>query len=131
MASIRRCFKIPKVVKNLFLGILIFWVFDVVLAGFGTYFLRGRVSFFSAKSAKTVLSDLLFLEGATLFGLITFVAYAIFGKRHPGDEYDAEGKRRATADEDPTQKRIPIWMFIVIIGASLMGLSIVIGFLPV
>lgn len=125
MGSIRRYFKISRVTRNLLFVVLVLLIFDVLVAGLGTPYLRERISFLSRKSEKIVLCDLLFLEGAIIFSLGSFVAYATLGKRYGGDKSRTDST--TTADDKLSQKRIPFWILIMIIGVSFMGLSIAIG----
>lgn len=127
MAILRKVFKIPKAVKALLLGVSLLLSFDVVLVVLGASYLGETISFFSGKSAKTVLSDLLFLEGAAIFGFSALVTYTILTKRDSDYESDADGK--GTTDERRPQKRIPVWVLILIIGACLIGLSVAISLL--
>jgi len=53
-------------VRAIYFYVLPLLVFDIVLVGLGIPYPREKISFFSRKSAKNVLSDLFFLEGATI-----------------------------------------------------------------
>lgn len=104
-------------------------VFDIVVATLGASYLGGKIPFFSGKSWKTILSDLLFLEGAAIFTVGAFAEYAISGKRYRSEKHEAEGM--TTSGEETRQKRISFTMLIMILGAGLIGLSMAIGILPV
>lgn len=125
----RRSFKTSKAIKNPFFAVLLLLVFDVVLAIVGSTHLGDKISFFSEKSAKTILSDLLFLEGAILFVLGTFAAYWSYARKRPSYEYDPE--RTTTSKDQLHQRHTPIWMLIIIMGTGLMGLAVAIAILPV
>lgn len=110
-------FRPSKNSTKLFKIILSILIFNVLVAIFGPY-LSADVPFFSGKSAVLIISDLLFLEGAVIFAIGAFLEI--------GTAYFPEKKTRDSG-EGSHENRITLGVLFMIVGAGLIGLSIIIG----
>ena len=91
----------------------------------GASYLSENTGAFLGKSRTVILSDLLFLEGAVIFAIGIFIAIARAGhKKKPSSEPTTE----ITDNAEPTRdKRIRPGILMMIVGAILMGLSMMVG----
>ena len=106
-----------KIGKKLFKIILSILIFNVLIAILGPH-LSADVPFFSGKSAMHMISDLLFLEGAVIFAIGAFLEI--------GTAYFPEKKTRDSG-EGSHENRISPEVLFMIVGAGLIGLSMIIG----
>lgn len=120
-----RRFKLPKATKKVLFIVLSLLILDALVAVFGAPYLSENIGTFLGKSKTVILSDLLFLEGAVIFAIGTFIAVLRFMKeKEPLYETSTE----TTDNEEQTrEKRIDAGILMIIIGAILMGLSITVG----
>ena len=110
-------FRTSKIIKKFFKIILIILIFNVLIAVLGPY-LSANVHFFSGKSAMHLISDLLFVEGAAIFALGAFLLASA--------AYSSKEKTK-DSPEGSNEKQLSPEMLFMIVGASLIGLSIIIG----
>jgi hypothetical protein len=122
IAKLRNNERIIDAAKKIVMALCSLSVFDVALAFLGGPYLSRNVGTFLGKSNAAILSDLLFLEGAVIFAVGSFLALGL-----PFKPY----KERTDDVEPPSKKRIHPSILLMIIGASLIGLSITVGTLLV
>ena len=110
-------FRLSKISKRFFKIVLFILIFNVLIVILGPY-LSANVPFFSDKSAMHILIDLLFLEGAVIFAIGAFLETdaAYFPKEKTTD-----------SREGSHEKRISLGVLVMMIGAGLIGLSIIIS----
>lgn len=117
-----------KEVRNVLLTVGILTLIDVCVALLGGAYLSERIGAFLGKSDLVILSDLLFLEGATIFAFGTF--FLGFGietrKTKPNSNPLPEN---ASETLQPPKKRINTSLLIIFAGAMLMGLAVCVGIL--
>lgn len=123
-AKVRR-FELPKAAKKVLLIVLSLLIFDALVAFLGAPYLSENIGTFLGKSTMVILSDLLFFEGAVVFTVGTFMAVLEFIQEketlnEPSTETNDNGGRTRG-------KRIGTGIFVMIIGAILVGLSITVG----
>jgi len=111
-------FKIAEAVKKILMIVSLLLIGDILIAVLGGPFLSENVGTFLGKSTATILSDLLFLEGAVAFAAGAFLTIAL-SYRPPTESTDAAAQ--------PRKKRIHPSILLIIIGAILIGLSITVG----
>lgn len=120
-----RRFKLSKATKNVLLVVLSLLILDALVAVLGAPYLSKNIGTFIGKSNMGILSDLLFLEGAVIFAIGTFIAVLRFMQereplyRSSTETPNNEGQTR--------EKRTDASILMIIIGAILVGLSITIG----
>lgn len=110
------------------IGIILLFLllFNIFIIKFG--FIRERLPLLAYKSEKNILSDLLFLEGAFTLGLGAYVAsgISILRMETPSSLY-ASPNGHSRYVREVRKKQIAFGTILIIIGASLIGLSIIIG----
>ncbi|MEA2089661.1 MAG: hypothetical protein U9O89_02750 [Thermoproteota archaeon] len=123
-----RDFKVPKTVRKIVLVFLCILVFNALVAGLGTPFLCERIWFFSGKSGALVLSDLLFLEGAIIFAVGSFIAggASILRIETPTSLFASPGGHTEYVVES-RKKQIRFGLAVMVLGGTLMVSSVVIG----
>jgi len=117
--------KLPKAAKKALLIVLSLLIFDALVAVLGAPYLSANTRTFLGKSSTVILSDLLFLEGAVIFAIGTFIALL-----RPKLEREPLQKPSTETTDNAGQtreKRIHLRILMMIIGAILIGLSITIG----
>ncbi len=120
-----RPFELPEAAKNVLLIVSSLSTFDVLVAVLGATYLSENIGTFWGKSRTVILSDLLFLEGAVIFAIGTFIAVAKAAQKiKPFSKPSTETTVNA---EQIREKRIHPSILMMIIGAILMGLSITVG----
>jgi len=120
-----RHLQLPKAAKNVLLIVSSLLIFDVLVAVLGAPYLSENIGAFFGKSRTVILSDLLFLEGAVIFATGTLIAAA--RARHE-KKLSSKPTTEITDNAEPTRdKRIRPDILTMIIGAILMGLSMIIG----
>lgn len=109
-------------------GVILLFLFliNIFIIKFG--FLREKLPFMAYKSEKNILSDLFFLEGAFILALGAYVAsgISILRMETPSSLY-ASPNGHSRYVREVRKKQIAFGTILIIIGASLIGLSIVIG----
>ena len=128
MAKKKTGFKLPRVSKKIVLAVLFLLFFNALIAVFVFSFLHENFWFFADKSAARILSDLLFLEGAMVFAVGAFVAsgLSIFRIESKSSLYTSpEGHVKYLRES--RKKQFNFGVVLVVIGAILIGSSIVIG----
>lgn len=128
MAKKKNSFKFPRVSKKIVLVVLLLLFFNVLITVFGFSFLHENFYFFADKSAARILSDLLFLEGAIVFTVGAFVASgaSIFRIESKSSLYaNSEGHIKYL--HESRKKQFKFGIVVMIIGAILIGSSMVIG----
>lgn len=120
-----RRFKLPRAAKKVLLIVLSLLILDALVAVLGAPYLSENIGTFLGKSKTVILSDLLFLEGAVIFAIGTFIAVSRFMQEK---EPLYEPSTGTTDNGGQTrEKRIGAGILMMIIGAILMALSITIG----
>jgi len=122
-AKLRR-FELPKAAKNVLLIVVSLLILDALVAVLGAPYLSANTGTFLGKSKTVILSDLLFLEGAVIFGVGTFIVvlrsmYEKLSYKPSTETSDNAGQTR--------EKRLHPSILMMVIGAILMGLSVTIG----
>ncbi len=117
-------FDLSRVAENILLIISLILLFDAVVAFLGASYLGSSIGAFLGKSGIIILSDLLFFEGSIIFALGTFVlvAKALQKKKPPEPLAEQE-----LYSEKTRRKRLHPGTIMILIGAALLGLSIVVG----
>lgn len=127
MVRIKKYLKIPKVVRNIILVVLLLLTLDVLAIGLLTNILHG---WFFGSSGMTILCDLLFFEGAIIFAIGAFLASGITWflgvSRYPRGRYYVEEKM-GNEIRQSSKKQLRTGIFMMILGAMLIGLSVAIG----
>lgn len=124
MAKLKR-FKLQKPLTIVLKIVLPLFLLDVLVAALGNFYLGENAGTFLGKSIKVNLSDLLFIEGSVVLAIGTFIEVAkAWGK--PSREASTE----ATENVKQIHKRIQVGVLLLLIGAILIGLSIIIGTFP-
>ena len=127
MARIKEHLKISKRTRNIVLVFLLILISDVLAAGLWTSLLHGR---FFGWSQTLITCDLLFLEGAIIFTVGAFLASGITWllrvSRHPRGRDHVEEKRNNDIKKS-RKKQLRTGMFMMILGAMLIGSSVTIG----
>jgi len=115
--------KLPKTVKITLVSALFLLVFDVLLAVFGVTYLA-ETDFFFHKSTRVILSDLVFLEGATFFIIGAFILIA----RTSPDKRSSELRNEQTTNRKRLHEQlVRPETFMMIVGVGFIGLSIILG----
>lgn len=110
-------FGTSKITKKFFKIILIILILNVLIAVLGRY-MSANVPFFSGKSAMHLISDLLFVEGAVIFAVSAFLlASAAYSPK----------EQTKDSPEGSNEKHMSPEILFMIVGASLIGLSIIVG----
>lgn len=122
---------IRKLIKKFFLAVFLILTFDVFATYLLAFFRPEGIWFLSNRTELSILSDLLFLEGAIIFAIGAIVASGMSlwhsgASSNTSDQHCAEEKPAADVGE-ARKKRIIPWILMIVIGACLMGLSIAIG----
>lgn len=117
-----------KEVRNVLLAVGIITLVDACVALLGGPYLSERVGAFLGKSNLVILSDLLFLEGATIFAFGTFFLWfrTETKKTEPQPNPSPENTSEAW---QPPKKRINTSLLIIAAGAMLMGVALCVGIL--
>lgn len=99
---------------------------NIFIVKFG--FIREILPLMVYKSEKNILSDLLFLEGACILAIGAYVAsgISILRMETPSSLY-ASPNGHSRYVKEVRKKQIAFGTILIIIGASLIGLSILIG----
>ena len=126
MAKRARVLKTFQRNRKIILVFFLILILNTSAASLFHSFLSEQIMVFYGKSQIGVLSDLLFLEGAIAFAVGAFTA-TIRTSRHTR-------RRPHTEEESGNDDRKPLyeidfWTLMIIIGAILIGLSIMIGLL--
>lgn len=121
-------FRFPIFMRKIFWVILLLSVFNVLAISLGVTFLQERIWFFSERPRVYMLSDLLFLEGAVIFAVGTFVvsAVSILRIERSSSLYADSGGHTKYLREN-REKHLHLGIVLISIGATLMGLSIAIS----
>jgi hypothetical protein len=120
-------FELTKAAEYVLLIVSLFLIADALAAFLGGPYLTTHVGAFLSASTIVVLSDLLFIEGALIFAVGTFIALASSMRRtNPPPEPAPEEE----LESEQIQKR-PVHPIVIIIfiGIVLIGLSMVVGLL--
>lgn len=120
-----RRLELPEVAKNVLLIVFSLLIFDVLVTVLGASYLSGNIGAFWGKSRIVILSDLLFLEGAGIFAIGTFIAVAKAAQKIK--QFSKPSAEININAEKTPEKRINTGILMMIIGAILMGLSIAVG----
>jgi len=127
MVRIKEYLKIPKLIRNTVLVFLLVLISDVLAAGLWTSLLHGC---FFGYSQKLITCDLLFLEGAIIFAIGAFLASGITWllgvSRYPRGRYYVEEKMGNDIRKS-RKKQLRTGIFMMILGAMLIGSSVAIG----
>lgn len=121
-------FKLPKLAENILLVVSCLGFFDVFVAAIGAPYLSENIGAFLGKSRTVIVSDLLFLEGTIILtiGIFIWVVRAWEEpKKLPSQSKDQTIKEKLTGE-----KRVHFSTQMIIVGAILIGLSIIVGMLP-
>lgn len=125
MTTRLRRLKLPEATKNVLLIVSSLLIFDVLVTALGAPYFSGNIGAFLGKSGTVILSDLLFLEGAVIFAIGAFIAFATAGHE---TKLSSEPTTDTTDNAEPTRhKRIDPGILMMIVGAILMGLSMMVG----
>lgn len=116
-------FKLQKPLTIVLKIVLLLLLFDVLVAALGNFYLGENAGILLGKSIKVNLSDLLFIEGAVILAIGTFIEVAKAWGEKPSPETTAE----VTENVKQIQKRIHVGVLLLIVGAILIGLSIMVG----
>lgn len=120
-----RHLKLPEAAKNVLLIVSSLLIFDVLVTVLVASYLSGNIGAFLGKSRTVILSDLLFLEGAVIFAIGTFIAVA---RAWPETKLPSEPTTEIADNAELTRdKRIRPGILTMIVGAILMALSMMVG----
>ena len=115
----------PEATKKVFLIVSSLLIFDVLVTVLGGSYLSENIGTFLGKSRIVILSDLLFFEGEVILAIGIFIAVAsAWTEMKPSSEPTTEITGNAELTRD---KRIGLGILVIIVGAILMGLSIMVG----
>jgi len=127
MTGTKEYLRIPKLTRNIVLVFLLILILDVLAAGLWTSVLHGC---FFCLPQTLITCDLLFLEGAIIFAIGAFlesgIAWPLKVSRHPRGRYSAEEKTD-NENKKSGKKQLRTGMFMIILGAMLIGSSVTIG----
>jgi len=111
--------------KIAFLTISSLLIFDVLVAVLGSFYFSDSTGAFLGKSTTINLSNLLFIEGAFILAIGTFIAVArAWQEPKPSSEPTTQP---ADSAEQIGDERIHNSTLMIIVGAVLIGLSILVG----
>jgi hypothetical protein len=131
MEEKRKGFRFPNEIRNIALFITVLLIFDAVIIQVWSPYLQKNFAIFSGKSEATMLSDLLFGEGAIILGIGVFATIGgskmSMSRQYPG-QYYKEGEMM-TDHIKSRPREIRIGILVLIVGAVLLGLSILVGVL--
>jgi len=114
-----------KTVKNVLLTVLSLLIFDALVAVLGGSYLSENVGTFMGKSSTVILSDFLFIEGIVILAVgILIIVGGLAQKIKPLSEPSTETTEIGV---QTLEKRINLGVFMMIVGAILIGLSITVG----
>lgn len=117
--------ELPEATKKVFLIVSSLLIFDVLVTVLGGSYLSENIGTFLGKSRIVILSDLLFFEGEVILAIGIFIAVAsAWTEMKPSSEPTTEITGNA---ELTREKRIGLGILVIIVGAILMGLSIMVG----
>jgi len=116
--------KLPKAAKKVLSIVLSLLILDALVAVLGAPYLSANTGIFLGKSKTVILSDLLFLEGAVIFGVGTFIV--VLRSMHEKLSYKPSTETPDNAGQT-REKRLHPSILMMVIGAILMGLSITVG----
>lgn len=127
MVRIKEYPKILKSIRKIVLVFLLILISDVLAAGLWTSLLYG--SFFGFSQTR-IICNLLFLEGAIIFAIGTFLASGITWLlgvlKYPRGRY--YGKEKIDNEiRQSRKKQLRAGIFTVVLGAMLIGSSVAIG----
>lgn len=105
MGKMRRFFSF-RLKAKMGLVILSLLLFNLFAVSFGSSFLREKLPFLANKSEKFILSDLLFIEGAVILAI---------------------GALAASSASVLRKKQFAFGIILIIVGATLVGLSIAVS----
>jgi hypothetical protein len=125
----RKMARLPNQIRNIALFVAILLIFDVATTKLWSPYLRQNFPIFSGKSETTILSDLLFGEGAIFLGFGALIMAgasktSVLG-RYPGQYYKEEKMMTDYVESRPRQ--ISAGVLLIIVGAILMGLAITVS----
>ncbi len=116
-----------KVTRNVILVVLLLLIIDVLAAGLLKIFLQG---WFFGSSRITILCNILFFEGAVIFAIGAFLAsgmtWFLGVLRYPRGRYYVEEKM-GNEIRQSRKKQLNTGIFMMIVGAVLIGSSVAIG----
>jgi len=101
----------PKVLRNMFIIILLLCSFDFLASSLFAYFLYGTVSL---EILVILFCNILFLEGTAAFSAGSMMLFLTYG-------------RVSKSCEEPNVRRMNFWTVLTIIGVILLGLSVITG----
>ena len=121
-------FELTKAAEYVLLIVSLFLISDGLVAFVAGSFLSTHVgAFLGVENNIVILSDLLFIEGALIFAVGTFIALASSMRRtNPPPEPTSEEKLEPKQIQ---KKPVNPIMIIILIGIVLIGLSILVGIL--
>jgi len=119
--------EIPKLARNIVLVFPLVLILDILAAGLWTSLLHGC---FFCHPQTLIMCDLLFLEGAIIFAIGAFlesgIAWPLKVLRHSRERHSAEEKTD-NGNEKSSKEKLRTGMFMIILGAMLIGSSVTIG----
>lgn len=127
MGKMRR-FLSSRLEAKMGIVILFLLIFNVIAVSFGISFLREKLPFLANKSEKTILSDLLFIEGAVIIFIGAAVASgaSVLRIETPSSIY-ASPSGHAKYLREERKRQFAFGIILIIIGAASIGLSIAIS----
>lgn len=111
-------FRAAGTVEKILMTFSILLILDILLVVLGGSYLSENVITFLGKPKPIIFSDLLFIEGSIIFAVGAFLMIIIQNRPSPN---------RGSDTKQSGKKRIHPGVFLMIVGASLIGLSIAVG----
>lgn len=123
MAGAKR-FVLLRAGRKSILIVLVLLIFDALVSFLGASYLSENIGAFVGKSGTGIFSDLLFLEGAFILAIGIFIAVAIEWEKNP---LSKSSKETDSNSEETPEREINIGVRMIIVGAILIGFSIIVG----
>lgn len=120
-----RDLELPETTKNILLIVSFLLAFNALVVVLGASYLSENIAAFLGKSRIVMLSDLLFLEGAVILAVGILIAVA--AARQKIEPLSKPSAKTTDNADQPPEKMTNLGMFMMIIGAIMIGLSITFG----
>jgi hypothetical protein len=119
--------KIPKLAKNIVLVFPLVVILNILAAGLWASLLHDCCF---CRPQTLMICDLLFLEGAIIFAIGAFlesgIAWPLKVLRHSRERHPA-GEKTDNGNGKSSKKKVRKGMFMIILGAMLIGSSVAVG----
>jgi len=127
MKKIRQIFRYRLAVKVVIV-IMFLLLFNSFAVSFGFSFLSQKVPFLMKKSRKTVMSDLMFIEGGLMFtiGVLGLLRASVL-RMETRSYLRSRSEEHGEYSMRSRKKRFALGTILIVVGASFIGLSIVVS----